>query len=218
MAGRPGSNALDGPMASPTDVFLLFLMVFPLMFSPGPSNLLCAASGGKFGIARSVPFVIGMDLMVFVPALAVGLGMAELVGRVPGIFRYVQIGGAIFIVYLAWRILGANTLERRDVDGPAPGIVEGMVVQAGNAKGLALLLVIYSQFLHPGRPVWLAALEISLALTVFSLISHFSWLTAGAWLAARFTSPRAMKIQNAVYATLLVGVAAWLLLMEWRPA
>lgn len=205
-------------MAAPTDVFLLFLMVFPLMFSPGPSNLLCAASGGKFGVARSVPFVIGMDLMVFVPALAVGVGMAEVLGHLPALFRYVQVGGALFIVYLAWRIVSSSTLERRDLDGPAPGVVDGILVQALNAKGLALLLVIYSQFLDPARPVWLAALEISLALTVFSLVSHFSWLVGGAWLAARFTSPPALKLQNGVYAALLVGVAGWLLLMDWRPA
>lgn len=205
-------------MASPTDVFLLFLMVFPLMFSPGPSNLLCAASGGKFGVARSVPFVIGMDLMVFVPALAVGFGMAEVLRHVPDAFRYVQIAGAAFIVYLAWKILGSDSFDRRDLQGTAPGVVDGIVVQAFNAKGLALLLVIYSQFLHPDRPVWLAALEISAALTVFSLVSHFSWLIGGAWLASRFTSPRALKVQNGVYAALLVGVAGWLLLMDWRPA
>jgi len=205
-------------MAAPTDLFLLFLMVFPLMFSPGPSNLLCAAAGGKFGVARSVPFVIGMDLMVFVPALAVGVGMAQILGWVPGMFRYVQIGGAVFIVYLAWKIVSSSTLERRDLDGPAPGVVDGMLVQALNAKGLALLLVIYSQFLSPDRPVWLAALEISLALTAFSLVSHFSWLLGGAWLASRFTSPRALKRQNAAYAVLLIGVAGWLLLMDWRPA
>ena len=205
-------------MGSPGDVFLLFLMVFPLMFSPGPSNLLCAASGGKFGVARSVPFVIGMDVMVFVPALAVGLGMAEMLGFVPELLRYVQIGGALFVVYLAWKIVASNTLDRRDIDGPAPGVVDGILVQTFNAKGLALLLVIYSQFLDPARPAWLAALEISLALTVFSLVSHFSWLAGGAWLAARFTSARAMKIQNAVYAALLVGVAGWMALMGWRSA
>lgn len=204
-------------MATPSDVVLLFLMVFPLMFSPGPSNLLCAASGGKFGVVRSIPFVVGMDLMVLVPAFVVGLGMAEILAQVPAVFRYVQIGGALFILYLAWKIVRSNTVDRRDLDGPAPGVVDGMLVQLLNAKGLALLLVIYSQFLSPARPVWLAALEISVALTVFSLVSHFSWLTGGAWLATRFTSPRAMTIQNAVYATLLVGVAGWLVLMDWRP-
>jgi len=203
-------------MSSPMDLLLLFLMVFPLMFSPGPSNLLCAASGGKFGVVRSIPFVIGMDLMVLVPAFVVGAGMAGLIERIPGSFRYIQIGGALFILYLAWKILRSGTTDSRYLDGSAPGLLDGVLVQALNAKGLALLLVIFSQFANPDRPILIVALEISLALTVFSLISHLSWLTGGAWLAVRFTSPRAVKIQNAIYAALLVGVAAWLMVMEWR--
>ena len=51
------------------EVFKLFLLVFPLMFSPGPTNFLCAASGSRHGVVRSVPMILGMDLMVFLPAL-----------------------------------------------------------------------------------------------------------------------------------------------------
>ncbi|WP_193180951.1 LysE family translocator [Nisaea sediminum] len=201
-------------MSTPTDLLLLFLMVFPLMFSPGPSNLLCAAAGGRFGVARSIPFVIGMDVMVFVPAFLVGTGFSSVLKRVPDAFHYIQIAGALFILFLAWKILrSSEAAEDQRLQGAAPGLFEGAMVQLLNGKGLALLLVIFSQFADPGRPSWRVALEIAAALTIFSLASHFSWLTGGAWLATRFNSPKAVRIQNLVYALLLVGVALSLAIM-----
>lgn len=198
-------------MTSAADVLLLFLLVFPLIFSPGPSNLMCAVAGAKFGVSRSIPLVVGMNIMVLGPALAVGFGVGEALDHFPGVIGYVQYAGAAFILYLAYRILTSGGFDQRDLEGRAPGVVAGVLLQTLNAKGLALLLVIYSQFLNADGQVWIAVVKISVVITVISLLCHFFWLFGGSWLAKTFASPRALRVQNGIYAALLVAVALWLM-------
>lgn len=198
-------------MRSGVDFLALFLLVFPLMFSPGPSNILSAASGSKYGLRRTVPFVIGMDIMVLVPALVIGLGLTSLL-VLDSVLAGFQIAGVLFILFLAWRLwtdapLVASKALERD-----PGLIEGAMVQLANIKGLVLLLVVYSQVYDTGTGRMRTVIEISLALTVFSLMSHFAWAWGGDWLARRINTPRAIRMLNRSYAVLLVLTCAVLLI------
>ena len=43
-------------------LFIIWLgVMFPLVFSPGPANIVFAASGAKVGIKRSIPLIAGVD-------------------------------------------------------------------------------------------------------------------------------------------------------------
>ena len=59
------------------DVFLA-LAVFGLVtaFTPGPNNILLAASGVNFGFAHTIPHMIGVTVgfVVLLTAFAAGLG------------------------------------------------------------------------------------------------------------------------------------------------
>lgn len=198
-------------MTSVADVFALFLLVFPLMFSPGPSNILSAASASKHGMRRTVPFVIGMDIMVLVPALVIGLGLSGLFAH-QSVLSAFQIAGVAFILFLAWRLwTDAPLVAHKRLEGN-PGLVEGALVQFANMKGLVLLLVVYSQFVDTGADRVQGVIKISIALTLFSLMSHFAWAFGGDWLAKRTNTPSSIRLLNRVYAVLLVLTCVGLLI------
>ena len=86
--------------------FLPFAVV--AAFTPGPNNLLLAASGANFGIRRTVPHLLGVMCGFPLLVLAVGLGLGSVFQRHPDIHTVLKFGGAVFLIYLAWRIATAG--------------------------------------------------------------------------------------------------------------
>ncbi len=201
------------------DAFLkLFLLIFPLMFSPGPTNFMCAAAGARYGLVRSVPMILGMDLMVLVPAFLVGLGVTGFLSHYPNLLTTVQVIGALVILLIAFEMARGFGKETPAADEAAPvGFWGGVLVQTFNAKGLALLLIIYAQFQTLGTSVLSNAIIVASYLTLLSLLSHFVWGAGGMWLARRFSSPRALRIQGYFYAIMLLFVAVWLVYSALTP-
>lgn len=199
-------------MNSSADYLALCLFVFPLMFSPGPSNLLSAAAASRFGVLGTVPFVIGMDLMVLLPALAVGYGLVNLLALNPDVLMVLQLAGIAFILYLAISFWRAEPEEAKASLQHSPGLVHGAIVQFANIKGLVLLLLVYSQFLDSQTVDGQTVLAISLALTALSLVSHFSWAFFGDLLARCANTVPAIRLQNRIYAVLLCLTSLWILL------
>ncbi|GLS21477.1 hypothetical protein GCM10007874_44940 [Labrys miyagiensis] len=202
---------------SPDDFAKLFLLVFPLMFSPGPTNFMCAAAASRHGVAKCIPMILGMDLMVFLPALLVGLGVGELFSRFPTILTIVQLIGAVVILVIGIDMVRSLHKQEAATGALTPmSFLGGMLVQTLNAKGLALLVIIYAQFHLRDASVWHNASVVAAYLTGLSLLSHFAWAAGGMWIARRFASARALRLQGGIYATMLVMVAIWLFVSAIR--
>ncbi len=233
-------------MSTVADHVRLLLVVIPFIAAPGPGNIMCAAVGARYGLSRTLPFIAGLELMVFLPALAVGFGVGELLERAGSALAWLQVAGSIFILYLAVRLLrdpprpdddtgldpvlaaelsptiraeaGAGAAPDHEVDAGAgdgagrgpPSFLDAVVLQALNAKGAVVLLVIFAEFAG-GTDTVGVALRIATVITAVSLIFHVLWLYLGRWLALRFSTPRALRVQGWLYATMLATVAVWLL-------
>jgi threonine/homoserine/homoserine lactone efflux protein len=85
--------------------FLLFAVV--AAGTPGPSNLLLTATGARVGVLRGVPAVLGVGVGMGAMMLGVawGLGSAVLASRAA--MRALNIAGAAFLLWLAWKIATA---------------------------------------------------------------------------------------------------------------
>ncbi len=77
------------------------------------------ASGVNFGFAPSIPHMLGISSGFFVMALAVGLGLAEVFTRLPWIYEFLKWVGALYMLYLAWRIATSGAPEETNPDGRA---------------------------------------------------------------------------------------------------
>ncbi len=82
--------------------FSLFALVTSI--TPGPNNLMLLASGVNFGFRPTVPHLLGISSGFLVMALAVGLGLAQVFTRLPWVYGVLKWAGAIYLLYLAWRI------------------------------------------------------------------------------------------------------------------
>ena len=88
----------------------LALFAFVTSVTPGPNNLMLLASGANFGFRRTVPHMFGIGGGFFCLLLAVGFGIGALLERFPPLHSALKVGGAIYMVYLAWKIAFSRSL------------------------------------------------------------------------------------------------------------
>ena len=112
--------------------FLPFAVI--AAFTPGPNNLLLAASGANFGIRRTIPHVLGIVSGLPLLVLAVGLGLGTLFQRHPEVHTVLKFGGAAFLVYLAWRIATAGHGTAETAPGRPLTFLEAALFQWVNPK------------------------------------------------------------------------------------
>ena len=184
-------------------------VLFPLVYSPGPGNILCAVSGAANGFRGSAPFILGLNFSYAAWSLLIGLGFGAFMQQYPTAFTYVQIAGCVYIFYLAISFFG----KKAAASGNAIKLKfrDGVLSQALNVKGISIVALMYSQFLSGDSDTVLQVLQLTAMLAALNLFTHFSWALGGAWLMSRLASNRAVKIQNQFYGVLLMIVAVWLL-------
>ena len=76
--------------------------------TPGPNNVMLLASGVNFGFARTVPHMVGVVLGYAFLLLVIGMGLGQTVVEHPVAFQTLRIIGALYMIWLAWKIATAR--------------------------------------------------------------------------------------------------------------
>ena len=198
-------------MTSFSEAFLWMSVIFPLVFSAGPGNVLCAVAGATNGFKQSIPFILGLDCVYTSYALLAGFGMATIFETYPQAFVPVQILGAVYVAWLGFKFLKRRSLKTNQTAAKLT-FYDGVISQALNVKGVAIILTMYSQFIDTDKPLASEVLSLSLALLLLNLFTHTTWAYGGAWIATHFASDKAVRLQSQIFGVMLILISAWLLL------
>lgn len=157
----------------PVDVSLLpafLLAVLVIAATPGPAVVLILQRAGAHGFRTAIPTVLGLELGLFLWALAAGTGMAALVAASETAFLALRVVGAAFLVYLGvkairsgWRLRGRSGLDPLPHVDPPKGhraFAEGLLVQLANPKAAVFLFAFYPQFVPAEGPVLLSTVTL----------------------------------------------------------
>lgn len=97
-------------------LFAVSLFAMVTSITPGPNNLMLLASGVNFGFRATLPHMLGISVGFLILVLAVGFGLAEVFSRLPWIYGILKWVGAIYLLYLAWRIATSGPPENESSD------------------------------------------------------------------------------------------------------
>jgi threonine/homoserine/homoserine lactone efflux protein len=192
--------------------------------SPGPAMALILRRTALHGMRTAVPLVIGLELGLYLWALAAAAGFAALVAASEAAYWALKIVGACVLVYLglrawlaAWRERkGAATPESAPGEDRGPGAVkafaEGLVVQLANPKAAVFMIAFYPQFVPADEPLFrstavLALLQVSIELCFYLTLASFV-ARAGAWFRRSTVRRRLEAASGAVLIGLGLRVAA----------
>ena len=120
---------------------LLSMAAFALAASitPGPVNLVVLSSAAQHGLGVSLRFVTGATLGFTLLLLLTGLGLHELLRRLPYLVAAIQWGGVAFLLYMAFRLAADDGRLGEQGRGQAPTLLQGAVLGlVGSLLGCAI--------------------------------------------------------------------------------
>jgi threonine/homoserine/homoserine lactone efflux protein len=182
--------------------------------SPGPAMALIFRRAALGGWRSAVPTVLGLELGLYIWALAAAAGFAALVAVSETAYLVLKVVGAAVLLWLgikAWRSAwrgGEAPEAESSVTARAwwRAFGEGVIVQLANPKAAVFMLAFYPQFVPADEPLFattalLALLQVAIELC-FYLALAAGVARAGAW----FRRPAVRRRLEAVSGTVLVAL------------
>ncbi|RUU13556.1 LysE family translocator [Mesorhizobium sp. USDA-HM6] len=188
------------------DAFLA-LLVYALVTSitPGPNNLMLLASGVNFGIARTVPHMLGISIGFLVLLLAVGFGLGAVLTAFPALHTALKIAGAAYLLYLAWKIAMSRSMsDRKGTEARPMRFIDAAAFQWVNPKAWVMAITAMAVYTNPDHPFVSVAL-ISIAFTIVNLPSVSVWAGFGTALRGFLSDPVRLKWFNIAMGVLLAA-------------
>jgi threonine/homoserine/homoserine lactone efflux protein len=196
--------------------FALVSYVGIMSVTPGPNNLLLAASGVHFGWRRTLPQMFGITVGCFVLVFVVTLLFGAVVGFFAGVRPWLAVVGGTYLLWLSWQILNAGPPEEREGRRPMR-FFESAVFQFLNPKAW-VMVINAALFFAPARGQLGSSLALSLVFVAVNLPCIALWVFTGDRLRRLLTKRRPALIFNAVMAGLMTITAVWLVIEEFLPA
>lgn len=190
----------------------LATFVFVTSITPGPNNLMLAASGIGFGLRRTLPHIAGIAVGFTGLLLLCGFGIGALVASVPGSELALGVAGSGYLVWLALR-LRTDALPASAGPEPQPLSLTGAATfQFINPKAWLMALTCAGTFLPGLGQDQQAVLLMALIGAAINLPCVTVWAALGASIRGLLDRPGWRRRCNAILVllTLYAAVAVWL--------
>lgn len=190
----------------------LLLFLFPLAYSPGPGNMFFAAMGARSGVAATLPANAGYHAATLVVTGLVGAGFVAVLDPASTLFLMLKTSGSIYVLWLAWKMATSGRNNAGGEDRGA-GFLDGVMLLVLNPKAYVIILLMYSQFAGFAFASTAERVAvISLVFTLNNLLAFLLWTLAGDGLGRMFRNETSARRLNLFFASMLAGVALWMLL------
>ena len=194
-------------------LFALTIAASILLGSPGPATLSLAAVGATAGVAKGLPYLAGILVGLACAMAGAVVGVAAIFVQWPQARIIVQVLGALYLAYIAYRIAFAPIgSDLKEGESAAPRFRDGVVLNILNPKLYAGFFVLFSQFLLPlpnavAQYVTTAAVMFAIGTLVDSI-----WLGIGSTIQALFAHPRYARAVRVLFGLSIVVATVWALL------
>ena len=190
----------------------LMTYVATMSVTPGPNNLMLAASGVNFGFRRTLPHLLGVCLGCSLQVLVVASLLAYVMVWLEAARIWLLLSGCSYLLWLAWRQAQAGQPGKRKVSQPL-GFIGAALFQWVNPKAWMMVLNSAIVFLPPNGGVQ-AALSMALIFVLINLPCISIWALIGDRLRDCLREPKALRLFNYSMALLLAATGLWILLEE----
>ena len=178
--------------------------------TPGPNNLMLAASGVNFGMRRTMPHLMGVWLGFLLMLTLVCAGLGKIFQTLPELQLLLKVAGSGYLLYLAWRIASAAPARKADVGKPIR-FLEAVLFQYVNPKAWMMAVTLSSAYTVEPRHLLADTLLIVGTHAAVSLPTTAMWAWFGVALRRFLNAPKRLRVFNLTMAALLVASLAFIL-------
>ncbi|NRR30010.1 LysE family translocator [Oxalobacteraceae bacterium] len=170
--------------------------------SPGPVNVVALGSGARYGVSASMRHVTGATVGFTLLLLLTGLGLHELLVRLPWLTELIRWAGVLFLLYMAWRLATDSGELDAGQASKKPTLAQGAVMQWLNPKAWLAAVAGMGTYAAKGEAdtVWL----FTGIYFIVCYLSIASWALAGSFLQHYLRAPHHVRLFNRAMAALLV--------------
>ncbi len=188
------------------DIPRLMTYLAVMSITPGPNNVMVTASGAAFGYRATVPHILGIGAGAALQTALVCLGLGELFERFPTLHTTMAWVGAAYLLYMAWRLVGARALSGKSAGRPI-SLPEAAAFQIVNPKAWVISLTTAAVFL-PREGSAAAAWGVALLFLLINVPCVSLWALFGSSLRRVLARPGYRRVFNVTMSLLLVMTAA----------
>ena len=187
-----------------TTLWGTILFVSIVSMTPGPNNLLLAASGANYGFIKTLPHMCGVIVGFAIMVVASGFGLGVILNEFPQVILPLKIMSVSFLLYLSWRIAtgGAHVIEGKS---QPLTFLPAVLFQTINPKGISFLLSIMGAQVSDNEPLLPQLIPLFILLPAFTVLSAVTWTMFGTAIGKLMQSQGAFRVFNLVMASLLVA-------------
>src|ERR1700720_2336377 len=213
-ARRPVSPRRESPMAHLSSLLGFALVSLGMVLTPGPNMIYLISRSIAQGSGAGMVSLGGVALGFVFYMLCAAFGITALLFAVPYAYDALRLGGALYLLWLAWQVLkpnGRSPFQVRELaaDGPRKLFAMGFVTNLLNPKIAMLYLALLPQFIDPAAgsvltqslPLW--PIQIAIPGSVNALLA----LAAGSIALFLGTRPTWLLVQRWLMGTVLAGLA-----------
>ncbi|MBI6974942.1 LysE family translocator [Pseudomonas lactis] len=191
------------------------LISLGMVLTPGPNMIYLISRSICQGRTAGLISLGGVALGFVVYMVCAALGITALVMAVPFAYDALRLGGALYLVYLAWQAVkpgGRSPFQVRDLpkDSPRRLVTMGLVTNLLNPKVAVMYLSLLPQFIDPNghgsvlmQSLALGSLQIVISVSVNAVIACM----AGSIAVFFVTRPGWQVLQRWLMGSVLMGLA-----------
>ena len=172
-------------------------------FTPGPNNFIAFYSGFNFGIAKTIPHILGVTLGFTSLVLFLTIGLINIFKLFPIIQEIIRYLGTLFLIYLAYKIASSTASQETKKDNPVK-FIETFLFQYLNPKGVMVAIIVVSTYVELGENYLNYATQVIFLALLFSSTSITLWTFIGKFLRKFATNDKFIKYFNYAMSGLLL--------------
>ena len=189
------------------EILSIALFWFVAAYTPGPNNVVASYSGFNFGIAKTIPHILGVTLGFTSLVLFLTIGLINVFKLLPIIKVVIKYLGTLFLLYLAYKIAFSSESEEIKKENPVK-FIETFLFQYFNPKGVSVAIIVVSNYVELGDNYINYATQVVALAFLFASTSITLWTFIGKFLRKFATNEKFIKLFNYVMSILLLGCIA----------
>lgn len=194
---------MDAAFLPPAMLLSLCWFAFIGSITPGPNNILLAASGVNFGVRASFPQMAGIFTGIVAVTLASGFGLGAIFAAFPALRDAMRVLGFAYVLWFAWRIGTAGSLGGGDLPHPMT-YGTSLSIQPLNLKLWMTAIATVAIYVRPGHTAS-DTVTVAAAFALLNLPCMFVWAGFGAMLREALRVPGRIRVFNFGMAAALVA-------------
>ena len=195
------------------ELFIAISIYYLIMYAtPGPNNSILTASGIKFGFVKTIPNIFGIPTGHSIQLTLVCFGLGSLFLKFPYLLEILKYIGAIYLMYLAWKIFGSLNIKNTENKSAPLKFYEAILFQFVNPKAWVICITAVSLFYPEKENIFVGTLFMVLMSTIINIPSISIWAFGGSIIRKYLKNKNLKKTIEWLLAVLLIGTAISILI------